>query len=66
MNSSKIIKKLWVFQSKDVENYYSLFQGVQTPENVGWVGWERNDRGNFGPKLANMSASMDPVKLVQP
>ncbi|XP_045450095.1 ubiquitin-like modifier-activating enzyme ATG7 [Melitaea cinxia] len=38
-------------------------EGVQTPENVGWVGWERNDRGNFGPKLANMSASMDPVKL---
>nr|XP_026493535.1 ubiquitin-like modifier-activating enzyme ATG7 [Vanessa tameamea] len=36
---------------------------IQTPQNVGWVGWERNERGNFGPKLANMSSSMDPVKL---
>ncbi|XP_045775662.1 ubiquitin-like modifier-activating enzyme ATG7 [Maniola jurtina] len=38
-------------------------ENVQSSENVGWVGWERNDRGNFGPKLANMSASMDPIKL---
>ncbi|GBP07625.1 Ubiquitin-like modifier-activating enzyme ATG7 [Eumeta japonica] len=38
-------------------------QDVNTVESAGWVGWERNDRGNFGPKLANMSSSMDPVKL---
>ncbi|KAI8434360.1 hypothetical protein MSG28_012421 [Choristoneura fumiferana] len=38
-------------------------ENVQATESAGWVGWERNDRGNFGPKLANMSASMDPIKL---
>ncbi|OWR49953.1 Autophagy-specific protein 7 isoform A [Danaus plexippus plexippus] len=37
----------------------------QTGGNVNWLGWERNDRGNFGPKLANMSASMDPIKLAE-
>ncbi|XP_041980787.1 ubiquitin-like modifier-activating enzyme ATG7 [Aricia agestis] len=39
------------------------FQNVQSDGKIGWVGWERNDKGNFGPKLANMSASMDPKKL---
>lgn len=38
-------------------------EGYQSVESAGWVGWERNDKGNFGPKLANMSASMDPVIL---
>ncbi|CAH0758125.1 unnamed protein product [Diatraea saccharalis] len=38
-------------------------QSLQTVDSAGWVGWERNDKGNFGPKLANMSASMDPIKL---
>ncbi|KAL0870608.1 hypothetical protein ABMA27_005568 [Loxostege sticticalis] len=38
-------------------------QDLKPVESAGWVGWERNDKGNFGPKLANMSASMDPVKL---
>ncbi|CAH2049281.1 unnamed protein product, partial [Iphiclides podalirius] len=38
-------------------------QNVQKTDAYGWVGWERNDKGNFGPKLANMSASMDPIKL---
>ncbi|XP_075979519.1 autophagy-related 7 [Anticarsia gemmatalis] len=36
---------------------------IQKTESAGWVGWERNDKGNFGPKLANMSASLDPVIL---
>jgi len=27
-----------------------------------WVGWERNDRGKFGPRMMNLSSSMDPVK----
>lgn len=36
---------------------------VKSVEAAGWVGWERNDKGNFGPKLANMSASLDPVIL---
>lgn len=31
----------------------------------GWVGWERNDSGVFGPRMANMAASMDPVKLAE-
>ncbi|KAI8434361.1 hypothetical protein MSG28_012421 [Choristoneura fumiferana] len=39
-------------------------ENVQATESAGWVGWERNDRGNFGPKLANMSASMDPIKCL--
>ncbi|KAJ0175077.1 hypothetical protein K1T71_009218 [Dendrolimus kikuchii] len=38
-------------------------EGYQSVDTAGWVGWERNDKGNFGPKLANMSASMDPVIL---
>lgn len=37
------------------------FQDIQSVESAGFVGWERNDKGNFGPRLANMSASMDPV-----
>ncbi|KAM3965586.1 autophagy-related 7 [Aphomia sociella] len=41
----------------------NISQDVQSAESAGWVGWERNDKGNFGPKLANMSASMDPVIL---
>ncbi|CAB3221720.1 unnamed protein product [Arctia plantaginis] len=36
---------------------------VTKSDAAGWVGWERNDKGNFGPKLANMSASLDPVVL---
>ncbi|XP_013183653.2 ubiquitin-like modifier-activating enzyme ATG7 [Amyelois transitella] len=54
--------------SGGVEN--SLIYTIEVPDNVqavesaGWVGWERNDKGNFGPKLANMSASMDPLKLI--
>ncbi|XP_050667264.1 ubiquitin-like modifier-activating enzyme ATG7 isoform X1 [Leptidea sinapis] len=43
-----------------------VIQTTQKPQAVrksAWVGWERNSKGNFGPKLANMSASMDPVRL---
>ncbi|XP_063627187.1 ubiquitin-like modifier-activating enzyme ATG7 [Cydia splendana] len=43
----------------------SVPENVQAVESAGWVGWERNDRGNFGPRLANMSASMDPIKLAE-
>jgi hypothetical protein len=30
--------------------------------NVKWVGWERNERGKFGPRVVNLSSSMDPVR----
>uniref|UniRef100_A0A2A4K5C7 Ubiquitin-like modifier-activating enzyme ATG7 n=1 Tax=Heliothis virescens TaxID=7102 RepID=A0A2A4K5C7_HELVI len=40
-------------------------QEISTVESAGWVGWERNDKGNFGPKLANMAASLDPVVLAE-
>lgn len=36
---------------------------VQLPETCGdsgWVGWERNDRGNMGPRMTNMKSAMDP------
>ncbi|CAK1542187.1 unnamed protein product [Leptosia nina] len=38
-------------------------QSTESVNGKAWVGWERNNKGNFGPKLANMSASMDPVRL---
>jgi len=31
----------------------------------GVVGWEKNDKGQMGPKLANMRSTMDPVKLAE-
>ena len=31
----------------------------------GVVGWEKNDKGQLGPRLANMRASMDPVKIAE-
>ncbi|XP_059481168.1 ubiquitin-like modifier-activating enzyme ATG7 [Neocloeon triangulifer] len=30
-----------------------------------WVGWERNERAKLGPRLANLSSSMDPKKLAE-
>ncbi|XP_071444046.1 ubiquitin-like modifier-activating enzyme ATG7 [Hetaerina americana] len=35
------------------------------PENIDWVGWERNARGNFGPRMADLGASMDPLRLAE-
>jgi len=29
------------------------------------VGWEKNDKGQLGPKLANMRSTMDPTKLAE-
>ena len=31
----------------------------------GVVGWEKNDKGQLGPRLANMRSSMDPVKIAK-
>ena len=39
-------------------------RGVTT-EMPGVVGWEKNDKGQLGPRLANMRASMDPVKIAE-
>ncbi|XP_075229158.1 autophagy-related 7 [Lycorma delicatula] len=30
-----------------------------------WIGWERNERGKYGPMSADLSAMMDPVKLAE-
>lgn len=27
-----------------------------------WVGWEPNERGKMGPRLANMRSSLDPLR----
>ncbi|CAH2267274.1 jg14741 [Pararge aegeria aegeria] len=64
-----VIKVIGIRSSKEVGCQSSQIFNVMLPENVqclqklGWVGWERNDRGNFGPKLSDMSASMSPKKL---
>jgi Ubiquitin-like modifier-activating enzyme ATG7 N-terminus len=29
-----------------------------------WLGWERNERAKLGPRLTNLSNSMDPKKYV--
>ncbi|XP_018335644.1 ubiquitin-like modifier-activating enzyme ATG7 [Agrilus planipennis] len=34
-------------------------------EKDSWIGWERNEKGNFGPKFSNMRGSLDPVGLTQ-
>ncbi|XP_042213780.1 ubiquitin-like modifier-activating enzyme ATG7 isoform X2 [Homarus americanus] len=36
-----------------------------TPEMPPFLGWERNERGKMGPRLVNLSASMDPTKLAE-
>ncbi|XP_046408328.1 ubiquitin-like modifier-activating enzyme ATG7 [Ischnura elegans] len=30
-----------------------------------WVGWERNARGKFGPRMADLGATMDPLRLAE-
>lgn len=30
-----------------------------------WIGWQRNEKGKFGPRLAKLSSSMDPAKLAE-
>lgn len=37
---------------------------VNKLENVSWLGWQRNTKGKFGPRSANLSDTMDPVKYV--
>jgi ubiquitin-like modifier-activating enzyme ATG7 len=33
-------------------------------EKPQWVGWERNEREKLGPRLADLAATMDPVRCV--
>eukprot|EP00092_Neocalanus_flemingeri_P029015 GFUD01031500.1.p1 GENE.GFUD01031500.1~~GFUD01031500.1.p1 ORF type:complete len:680 (+),score=251.80 GFUD01031500.1:45-2084(+) len=40
-------------------------QEPQLASMPGVVGWEKNDKGQLGPRLANMRSSMDPVKLAE-
>ncbi|XP_023947303.2 ubiquitin-like modifier-activating enzyme ATG7 [Bicyclus anynana] len=30
---------------------------------LGWVGWEKDDKGHFAPRVSDMSASMSPSRL---
>lgn len=43
----------------DVEQY--LFNKNEG-EPSAWIGWQKNERGKFGPKMVDMSSSMDPIK----
>jgi len=36
-----------------------------SPDMPGVVGWEKNEKQQLGPRLANMRASMDPTKLAE-
>lgn len=53
-------------------NSLVLTLGVEGEENLfhpdsmpGVVGWERNEKQQMGPRLANMRATMDPVKMAE-
>lgn len=30
-------------------------------DELTWVGWEKNERGKMGPRMANMKATLDPT-----
>ncbi|KAG5680696.1 hypothetical protein PVAND_010187 [Polypedilum vanderplanki] len=55
--SSLLLSKLFFIQ---LPNKIDL-----DPINMKWTGWERNDQGKLLPKLANMSNSMDPIKIAE-
>lgn len=42
--------------------FLNLFQDLDGNWGKDWVGWERNERGKFGPRFVNMASSMDPIK----
>ena len=39
--------------------------GPACQEMPGAVGWEKNEKGQLGPRLANMRSSMDPVRIAE-
>ena len=34
-------------------------------ETIDVIGWEKNQRGKMGPRMVNLSANMDPLKLAE-
>ncbi|XP_052124919.1 ubiquitin-like modifier-activating enzyme ATG7 [Frankliniella occidentalis] len=34
-------------------------------KDIKWIGWERNNRGNFGPRFVDVSNDMDPKKRAE-
>ncbi len=42
-----------------------ICQNLSSSGTVDCVGWEKNDKGQFGPRLSNMRASMDPRSLAE-
>ncbi|KAG1668338.1 Ubiquitin-like modifier-activating enzyme ATG7 [Nymphon striatum] len=36
---------------------------LETESTISFVGWERNERHKFGPRLVNLSKTMDPVRI---
>ncbi|OXA51314.1 ubiquitin-like modifier-activating enzyme ATG7 [Folsomia candida] len=55
---------------KDVScSYRVLFHGIEgavdSLDTVKFVGWERNDKGAFGPKHVDAQMTMDPIKLAE-
>ncbi|KAF5281621.1 hypothetical protein FQR65_LT02941 [Abscondita terminalis] len=40
------------------------FDDIMNGETV-WIGWEKNERGKFGPRLSNMKNSIDPKCLAE-
>lgn len=33
-----------------------------TPEMPSCLGWEKNERGKMGPRMVNLSSTMDPTR----
>lgn len=36
----------------------------KSPDSA-WVGWEKNERGKYGPRMCNMKNALDPVRLAE-
>ncbi len=53
ISSSKMLKVIWTDIS---EGFPSTFK---------MTGWEKNDKGQFAPKFANMRSSMDPKSIAE-
>jgi len=41
------------------------FEGERLTEMPSVVGWEKNEKGQLGPRMVNMRSSMDPVKIAE-